>query len=119
MLNLDFNKCPTILREISPIELPKLKHLVINSNGIESIEGLHWMFVPIMETINLSTPSYSRLQSTDQHPKPQKDAHPVEEGGDKFACSDVGGNNLKDRHLLVEVRFKEESVWLSPDMRPP
>ena len=55
MLNMDSNQRPSILREICSIQLPKLKHLVINNNDIDSIEGLHWMLMLGMETLNLST----------------------------------------------------------------
>ena len=30
-----------------------------------------------------------------------------------MACSDVGGNSLKDRELVVQTDFHEDSVWLS------
>lgn len=56
--HVGIGKNPTILKEISHLHFPRLQELMLNDNGIGSVEGIYRISMPHLQEIELSTPCH-------------------------------------------------------------
>ena len=58
------NSRPTLLREISHIQFPKLQEINLANNQISTIEGISHILMPHLETISFCTPFLTKGEMT-------------------------------------------------------
>jgi hypothetical protein len=58
------NSRPTLVREISHIQFPKLQEINLANNQIGTIEGIGHILMPHLETISFCTPFLTKGEMT-------------------------------------------------------
>jgi hypothetical protein len=64
---IDRNRRPQILKEISRIQFPNLTTLVLFGNNIESLEGFSEVYMPVIACVNLCISRIIKMKITSGH----------------------------------------------------
>ena len=56
--DIDQNYHPQIIVDLQPVRLPQLKLISLRYNSLLSIEGLHRLYMPRLETLKLSKSTF-------------------------------------------------------------